>query len=254
MIRNKKVNNELIRKRRKKRLIRNIFILTIFVISLSAILCFKLPYFNITQITVHGNKHSSIQDIVKESKLTMGGNTFYSNLVEAKKGIKNNPYIDEVNINRHLPSTLEITITERTPEFYVNDGNISYIIDNKGYILENQAQGEVKDLIPVNLGKIDETTLGTKIIKDNKKLAIMSNLGILQKTNKSSISITNIDITNILDVRVNCNDICIYLGDYEALQTKLNKAINILLMPEYKDAKGYIDLRFDKRVAVHIDK
>ena len=46
-------------------------------ISLFVTLCLKLPYFNVKNIQINGNKNISQKDIILLSKISIGNNMFY---------------------------------------------------------------------------------------------------------------------------------------------------------------------------------
>ena len=71
---------------------------------------------------------------LSEIKLEENIFKFYSGSIIEK--IKENPYIENVKIHRKFPSTVEIEIEERTPQYSVDYmGKYAYI-NNQGYILE----------------------------------------------------------------------------------------------------------------------
>ena len=63
-----------------------------------------------------------------------------------------------------------------------------------------------------------------------------------------------VDVSNVLDIKVYSGKMCIKFGTTEDLKNKFNKAINIISQPEYKDAKGYVDVSFKGNPVVFIEE
>ncbi len=89
-----------IKKRRKR--IKKIAILFVFLISILVTLCLKIPYFNIESIEVQGNVNISKEEIKNISTIKIGNNIFYANKKNAIENILLNPYIEEVKITKNF--------------------------------------------------------------------------------------------------------------------------------------------------------
>ena len=63
-------------------------------------------------------------------------NMFSINKRETIENIKENPYIENVKIERKLPKRILITVTERTAEFLLEFGGSYAYIDRQGNILQ----------------------------------------------------------------------------------------------------------------------
>ena len=133
----KKVNKKLIG-----------FFSIIILIAIIIVLALTAPIFNITDIAVSGNSQVSSNMIISLSGLRKGENIFKFNST-IKQKIKENTYIETVNIKRKLPGTVMISVEERTVKYQINLINSYVYIDKNGYILENSA--EKKD-VPVIVG------------------------------------------------------------------------------------------------------
>ena len=127
-------------RKRKKRIKRIKFFLKLFlliaIIVGGSVFAFTSPIFNIKDIKVINNNQITSDTIISLSGLKTEENIFkfYKNDVVNK--IKENPYIDSVEVHRKLPSAIEIDVTERVPAFSVDYmGKYAYI-NTQGYILE----------------------------------------------------------------------------------------------------------------------
>lgn len=250
-----KADNELILQRRKRKKIKKLFMLFIMLLSICVTLCLKLPYFNITNIQVNGNKNISINDIITLSNIKVGNNIFYVNLKEGENNILSNPYISTVTITRKFPSTLIVSVKEREAVFYNAKDNKYFIIDKAGVVL--QKRDNIKEMKLIKLDGIDlsKCEVGKPIQdSDKRKVDAIVNLGDIVSNSKVSQGLTLIDVSSSIDIKVYYGDICIKFGNAEDIDKKFNKALNILDRKELKGAKGYIDVSFNGNPVFFIQK
>ena len=113
-VKNKHITkDEEIKKINRKKVFISLFILLIIVIA-GIIYFLTTPMFNITNIEVTGNEKNSVDTYVSLTKIELNStNIFEVTKNKITKNIKENPYVESVQIKRKLPSTLEIVITER---------------------------------------------------------------------------------------------------------------------------------------------
>ena len=240
-------SENLLKKRKKKKKVRHLILLGIIMISTLITLCFKLPYFNITQIEIVGNVNVPIAKINEQINTHLNSNIFYASFVDSKNDIVKNPYTLGVTIKKILPNKIRIQVEERVAIFYGKVKDTYYIIDNEGVLLEKRS--DIKDMNIVNLSGIDfeNSKVGNTVISNGRKINIASNISnIINKyrKTKNNIIISSVDISNVLDVKVYSGQMCIKFGTIDDLETKFNNAVNILSQPKYKGAKGYVDVSF----------
>ena len=101
----------------------------------------------------------------------MGENIFRFNN-DMIQNVKQNTYIEKVEIQRKMPGTVVISVKERKIKYQINLINSYVYLDKNGYLLENSAE---RKNVPVIVGfsiKEDEM-LNEKRLKDNdlEKLA-----------------------------------------------------------------------------------
>ena len=100
------------------------------------------PVFNIETITVKGNEKVDSDTIIGLSGIQLGSNIFRSVSSNIKDNIKENPYIENVKVERILPNSIEILVEERKVDYQIKiiDGYVG--IDYQGYILETFANDQ----------------------------------------------------------------------------------------------------------------
>jgi cell division protein FtsQ len=251
------VDNELIRKRRKKRTIKRSLIIFLLLISTLVILCLKLPYFNVENIIVVNNRIVNSEEIISSSKINMGINIFTLNTKKIGTNVLSNPYILKADIIRKFPNTILISVVEREAAFYIEDNNKFIILDKNGVVLEIKDNVNNMNLTKLEGLDVSNFAIGKVIPKaDNRELeliSLMTDLISLNKINKSGINITSVNIADAHNVQVLCNNMLLKLGNIN-IKDKLNLAFNILVNNNLINAKGYIDVSFDSNPVVYVEK
>lgn len=253
-----KYSNELIIIRKKKATIKRSLVLFVLLMGILATLFLKLPYFNIQNIEASNNRVIASEEIVKLSGILEGNNIFYINVKSVKTNVISNPYIYDVKVKRKFPNTVELEVKERDAAFYSVVGNKYLILDRNGTILEVRESMKGIDLVRVygvNSSFILETLEPGKIIEteDSRKIKVLTDFADLIVRNISDIKISAIDITDLLSINVSIGNISGKLGNYENIETKLNKVFNIVSEDRVKNSKGYVDVSFEGNPVVYIE-
>lgn len=251
----KKENNELIIKRRRKRLYKKYFMFFIILISILVLLCLKLPYFNIKNLKVSGNKNIKSDEVIKLSGILKGNNIFYINTHKSKEGIFSNPYIVNVNIEKKLPCTVNINVSERKAIFYGIKNGKFIVFGGDGIILEERSNISGMKLVKLDGFDYGKSSVGSILKSDDKRrIDVIEKIGNILYSNDNNWEINLLDITNIVDIKAYSGNMCLKLGDSEKIDKKINTALNILQSNNLKNAKGYIDVSFDGNPVFLVEK
>lgn len=235
--------------KRKKLVIKIIKWLTLIgIIAAGIIYAMLSPIFNIKEISVVGNSKISSETIISLSELNIDQNIFRfrtSNIIE---NIKQNAYIDSVDISRRLPDSVEIVVKEREATYMITLGNAYVYINNQGYILEiTSTKGEYPLLVGYETPQ-EQIVEGNRLSEDDLKklgdvLRIMEAISSVNSSLAEDIAQINIsDKTNYI-ITLDSEKKEIYLGDTNNLSTKI-LWINSLLEEE-KGNEGIIYLNVD---------
>lgn len=251
----KREQNELVAKRRKRRLYKKGILILLILFSVLIMLCLKLQYFNITDIVVTGNKNITSEEIIKLSGIYKGNNIFYVNTLNIKKGVLSNPYILDVHISRKLPSTIKINVTERKAVFYGMKNGKFLIFGGDGIALEERNNIDGMKLVKLDGFDFSKSNIGSSLKCDDKrKMDIISKLSTILFNSSNNLGIEYIDITDIVNIKAYSGNMCLKLGSSDNIDKKINTAINILQGSNLKDAKGYIDVSFNGNPIFYVDK
>lgn len=152
--------------------------------------------FNISTIEVEGNSKLSDEKIISISSIEVYTNIFNFSKTKAKSRLKENSYIENVEISRKLPSTIVITIEERVPTYMLQFADSYVYINNQGYMLD--ISNEKLD-VPILTGfttDLSNIKAGNRInSEDLKRMSVvikiyqtLSNNGLTENLSKIDMS------------------------------------------------------------------
>lgn len=204
------------------------------------------PIFNVKKIEVGGNSKISSDEIISLSNIETEQNMFQYQSKEIIENVRQNAYIDKVIINRKLPDTIELIVSERKATYMIQVANAYAYIDNQGYILEiSDQEKELPTLIGLST-KQEEIHEGKRLCtEDLEKLNDI--LKIMESANSNGILdlITKINIkdsTNYI-LTLSSKKKTVYFGDVSNLSTKMLWIIKF--NEEEKNTKGIIFLNMN---------
>ncbi len=250
----KLTKKQQISKKRRKLIFKIIKWLTLVGIVIAGIAYAMLsPIFNIKNISVTGNFKISSETIISLSELSIDQNIFNFRTSNIIDNIKQNAYIDKVEINRKLPDEIQIVVYEREATYMITLGNAYVYINNQGYILEITAtKGDFPLIVGYDTPE-EQIQEGNRLItEDLERLSDI--LKIMESASSVEGEIANL-ITQI-DISDKSNYILtlekegkkIYLGDTTNLSTKMLWINEFLETEEKKQGIIYlnVDLNTDR--------
>ena len=207
---------------------------------------FISPVFNITEIKVENAHKISENTYIALSEIEMGANIFRISKSNIKNKIKEEPYVQDVDVKRNLPGTILLTVTERTPKYMLEKDGMYIYVDKNGYTLEinNENLG-----LPILYGiktDLDNIKMGKRLIEEDiskfndliKITDSLKNNGIQGNLTKVNISDDNNYILNFEG-----ENKTIILGNTANLKSKMDWIKYFI--EQKKDIKGTIHLNTD---------
>lgn len=231
----------------KRKIPKPIIITIITIIVLLLVLSSSL--FGIRKIEIDGNQKLTDDSIISLSKLELYQNIFKFNKLEVINNIKDNAYIENVNISRKLPGTVKITITEREPKYMLQLADSYAYINNQGYILEITTEKlELPILIGISTDNSDIVPGNRINVEDLKKLDKVIKIYETAKSNDLSDLITKIDISddNNYALILEKEGKKVYLGECSNLNTKLLYLKSILENSTGKNGEIFLNVDLNK--------
>ena len=174
-----------------------IIVLLIGVIAGGITFALTSPIFNIKDIQVLNNNQVSSDTIVSLSELRTDQNIFKFSSNNVIQKIKENPYVESVEVHRKIPSTVQIEIEERIPTYSVDYMGKYAIINNQGYILEISEDNKGLPIILNSSTAEQEVSLNQRLNdEDLGKLEDVLKIMSSAKENNLDTEVTNIDIND----------------------------------------------------------
>ncbi|KKE78058.1 cell division protein FtsQ/DivIB [Oceanobacillus caeni] len=162
--------------RKKKANRRLIFYLSIFFFLISIIVYLQSPLSHVKTINVQGNVHTTDEEIINLSEITAKTNIWMVNFDAIEKAIKTNPIVNEVEVNRKLPWTVSIEITEHNVVGYVKEERKYYPILANGVSLKQEGQDTYHGNSPMLIGFTEDEYLQRMAEELNKLPKNITNL------------------------------------------------------------------------------
>ena len=220
---------------------KGITIICLFVLILGLVaLIWFLPAFRVRNVHVEGNVSQTDQDILRQLKLEynshlMGGvsgnilDVIRLDYGKTEERIKReNPYIEDIRVSVKLPSTVDVTVKERSKICYVRTPDGYAALDKDGIVLELSSNDTGKRVRPVICGlNVKYAELGKPVTignsNDYKKAIIV--LGAILAADNASIGDNYSMFENTLEVRMLPSGyifLTVYSPSGKLIQIKLN--------------------------------
>lgn len=241
----RKINKqrEIEKKNRKKRKVKLVMLLIITILIAAGAYLFTSPSFNIQEISIKGNNQLSTQKVKQIAEINVGDNIFSKIGIVMKVKLKENGYIEDVQINKIYPNKVEIEIKEKNKAFQIQTESGKYIyIDEQGYILDCLTN---KLEIPIIKGMdIKENEIQSQYRLGEDDLDKMENiLQIREECKKIGIAekITQIQVKNEYIISLENDGLTINLGDATNLKNRMYYVNAILKQEEGNRGTIYVN-------------
>lgn len=240
-----KKSNKYIKKRRNKlRIIKVIFLLFFIAIGLGVFAC-KTDFFIIKKVSILGNPAMSGEDVKEKTQYLVGQNILFIDKKQIISQTRSNAYVEDVKIKKVYPKQINITLSEKKAIYYVKTDDKIYVLSDRLMILEDNANIENRNLIKLNGITIDNPILGQIGVKNERLLNILKTFSKIAEINPTNFNIDNVDLSDLMNIKVYIGEVEGRLGNDENLPDKMNKLMHIIEDPSIGIKKGYIDVGFE---------
>ena len=199
-----------------------VFGIILFIVLTILLLC--SPIFDIKNVEVIGNSKISKEKIISFSGIELHTNIFKFNKGLIRENIKGNAYIENVEITRKIPSTVQINVEEREAKYMLQFADSYVYINNQGYMLEiSNERLEVPILIGFTTD-LSNIKAGNGInVADLNKMNMVIKIYEAAKSNGLGDLVTKIDISNEKNYTIilESEGKKVYLGDCSDLNTRI---------------------------------
>jgi len=159
--------------------------LSVLVICVAIIAALTL-FFRVDQIEVTGQQRYTTEQVQEASEIQIGDNLILLNKYDAVGSIVETlPYVEDTRINRKLPSTLIIEVTEcGTPVAVVQDG-YTWLISSRGKIVDQLDVSAAAEYAGVSGCQLLAPSIGTKVALatdfSTQQSSLLSLLAVLEE-------------------------------------------------------------------------
>lgn len=211
-------------RRRRRNVPLYCFCVIILVLGIGILLSVTL-FFNIKKINVKGDVDYSNEDIISVSGISTGDNMVRLDAKKAGDNILSSMvYIEEVNIDKKYPDTLEINVTRCVAVANVQIDDKYLLASKKGKILDSSDSMQ-DDLVTVSGFEPLSESLGTYLeSSDEQKTEIYFEIFDYINSNENN-KIRSIDMTDKYNIKINYdNRVNFELGNANDITYKLKLA------------------------------
>jgi cell division protein FtsQ len=208
------------------------------------------PLLRISRITPVGNQRVAADEVRARLVDLRGENILYVDLGAWRSKLLESPWIREVSFRRSLPSTVEVTVQERTPIAIGRKGGRLYLVDERGDTIDEYGPQYSSLDLPI----VDGFGASGKATADDGTRGALAARLIMALRQKPAIAgrLSQVDVSDVHNLSILLNDdpAELRVGDDHFLDRvesylSLSQALHARV-PEI----DYVDLRFDGRVYV----
>ncbi len=157
-------------------------------------------FFKISDITVEGAARYSEREILLASGIEEDNSIFFLSSGKAEVAIKSQlPYIDSVKVERRLPGSVVIRVTESVPAAYIPYDGSYWVIDLTGRILEKVSSAP-EGLVVISGATPEKPEVGKALTLGSAETvrltAITETLTALRDNGKLELT-TSLDVSNL---------------------------------------------------------
>jgi len=225
--------------------------LAMIAVALAVFCCITL-FFQVEEITVRGNHLYTDEQVADASGISMGDNMVSIQKAGAASLIRSTlPFIQKVHIERQLPGTVRITVTETDVTFAVRAQDTNYYLINSS----GQLTAEIQTVHASDYPNLEGITVTLpqvgKVISVPESEAVNANaamelIGLLIDYGVAG-SVTELNVKEAHNIVLNYgNQYEIRLGNTENLAYKVEYLVAVLmdLQTQGNTRGGIIDLSF----------
>lgn len=208
----------------------------------------------VSKVTVEGNRIVEANEILQLAQVKPGTPMYDLDLAAIRRNVVSNFFIKDAVVERDLPSTIRITVRERSPIAMINRADILYI-DEEGVVLPHSISKETFDL-PILSGLSSAAALKVGVtIRDadvREALTILSVSKLISKELYHLIS--EVCLRNGGDIVLYAAEwgvpIIMGRGDIACKLVRLETFWNDVVRQRGSQALQYVDLRYEDQVVV----
>lgn len=182
----------------KSLLVAGITIDSVLGLILIYLLFLHLPYFNLQQVDVTGNRRLSRAEVIEAAEIEAGTNLLTVNLGIISAKLNRHPWIRAASVYRRFPGQLIVEIEERTPRAILAAEKL-YYVDEQAEFFSRLLPGDSVNY-PLFTGVTDSQLKGNASeVREMVRLGL-GLLDLLERTRSAG------DVSRISEIRIDLED------------------------------------------------
>lgn len=240
-----KKNDPMMKVRRRRRF-SSVSAPLMFVVVIVAIIFVMSVFFRVADIQVNGNSHYTDEEIIRAIDIEEGDNLFFfDRFASLSRVFAKLPYIEEVSVERHLPDSVVIDVTESKALAYLVLGDEYWTLDHNCKVLGKAVLDELTALIPIEGIRPGTLLIGEPMQTEDVDLELVAYLrDILYQMQERGVhtGVTLIDFSDPDNVFFNYGGrFTVRLGRNSDTEYKFGMFVSVLQKLTDGDV-GYLDL------------
>ena len=206
----------------------------------------------VSHLVVRGHERMAVGEVLALVEGLRGHNILGVRIEDWQRRLLSSPWVEGATIRRVLPSTIEITVSERVPMGIGRVGTALYLIDAKGVIVDEYGPAYSDLDLPIIDGLATSPREGTALIDLPRTEFARRVISALAMRPALASRVSQIDVSDLHNAVVILDDdtALLRLGDDEFVE-RLQQYVD--LQPALRERMAnidYVDLRFDERLYV----
>lgn len=205
------------------------------------------PLLAVDEVKVVGGRHTTSEDVALAAGLGPDDNLLLLSTDEVAARAETLPWVRSAEVDRMLPGTVRVRITERVPAMVVSLGAARWTIDAHGFVLDSGAAG---DELPILGGaETGDIEVGAQLMTPEIQDALKAYRSMSKKLRGKIVAVIAPSFERISFSLA--DGTLIRFGAAERLQAK-NQVLNALLAKLSKQGReaAYIDVRVPTSPAI----
>ncbi|MGL4774693.1 MAG: cell division protein FtsQ/DivIB [Clostridium sp.] len=236
--------NEYIRKAKRKRKIRKMTFLMVLIVVVMVGIAYKSPLFLIKNLQVVGEKNLSEANVLSMTEGLKGENIFFISSKEISSALTTLPYVDNVEVIKKYPSTLQFKIKQKEAAYYIESEGEYLILSSDLQIIDKVYDLTIPNIMLLNGVSIENTEMGKQLKEiDERNKKVLHTFYEINKLEKVTKKIESIDISDLGNIKVYIGNIECLLGSDQEIIEKMEFVFDATSEKNNLITEGYIDVR-----------
>ncbi len=199
----------------------------------------ELPVFAIDRVQVQGSRHLSTQEVLDLAAIPRGDSLLRLPKRRIASRLLQSPWVEDVRIDRDLPRTVKIELSERTPVVVVDDGGAEFWVVSDDALWLGPRSATETDLPVVRDAEVTKRRTGARVSSPEIANAVALVQGVSSELLRQTrfISAPAVERTAL----VTDDDVEVFFGEAVDVATKDRIAREILRREKGKVV--YINVR-----------